>query len=130
MQEAGERSVVGNHNPVDVPGEILRPGCESIQIHPGDLTFSDRASASSCLRDLNSFCFAPFPARLAKAMKADVVCHALEFCKEDGGQSQCRLHQHSQVSKLCSECHFPGDFRHIGNVIKGDWASFVQWFVD
>ncbi|XP_028645112.1 acyloxyacyl hydrolase isoform X1 [Grammomys surdaster] len=33
---------------------------------------------------------------LAKAMKADVVCHALEFCKQDAVQSQCRLYPHPQ----------------------------------
>lgn len=130
MQEAGGMSMAGKHNTVAVLAEAPRPGCEGIRIHSGDLTSFDSASAPWCLRDLNSFCFAPFPTRLGEAMNADVVCHALEFCKQDAAQSRCHLYPLPQVSGFCSECHFPMGFRPFGNVIKGDPASFAQWFVN
>lgn len=45
MQEAGGMSMTGKHNAVAMLAEALRPGCEGIGIHSGDLTSFDSASA-------------------------------------------------------------------------------------
>lgn len=45
MQEAGGMSIAGKHNAVAELSEALRPGCEGIRIHSGDLTSFDSASA-------------------------------------------------------------------------------------
>ncbi|XP_035297396.1 acyloxyacyl hydrolase isoform X2 [Cricetulus griseus] len=41
---------------------------------------------------------------LGEAMNADVVCHALEFCKQDAVQSQCHLYPLPQDNQLILEC--------------------------
>lgn len=67
-------------------------------MHSGDSPVFEIASISECLKDLNSLCFAPFPSRLSADMNADVVCHTLEFCKQDAGQPLCHLYPLPKVS--------------------------------
>lgn len=102
---------------------------EDIRIHSGDLPFFEIASVSWCLSDLNSLCFAPFPSRLNADMRADTVCHALEFCEQLPGQPLCHLYPLPKVSRFSRWRSDYSDTQTLWKCCKGT-LSYTQRFGD
>lgn len=98
--------MTGNHrDPAGHTGlgsKATLQGAEGSRIYSGDVPSFEIAAISECLTDLNSLCFAPFPPRLSVDMNADVVCHTLEFCRQDAGQPLCHLYPLPKVSGVSS----------------------------
>lgn len=100
------------------------------RIHSGDFyLLSKLLLFSNTWELLNSLCFALFPARFRAHMNADVVCHTLEFCKQDPGQPLCHLYPLPKVSGFSFWMSDHNDMQALWTCCKGrfSFTGSVVW---